>query len=143
MKTLNEEYPLYPVPEFASLQQMVQNSAERFGEKLALEDLTDTPLPRVSYRQLFDAAARFAQALRRVGVSERDHVAVIAENRVQWTVAYLACMLGNFVVVPVDKSLRENEVFTILHASDAKAVVFSEALRDITASKESKKGQDH
>ncbi|MCK7520757.1 MAG: hypothetical protein MZV64_25180 [Ignavibacteriales bacterium] len=30
--------------------------------------------------------------------------------------------------MPIDKSLQENEIVTVLHASDAKAVVFSEAL---------------
>ena len=39
-------------------------------------------------------------------------------------------MSFNFVVVPIDKSLKENEVLTILHASDAKGVVFSESHRD-------------
>jgi len=130
MRALNEEYPLYPVPEFASVQEMLQRSADRSGDALALEDLNDTPLARLSYRQLSDASSRFAQALRRAGLAERDHVAVIGENRVQWAVAYLACMVGNLVAVPIDKSLRENEVFTIIHSSDAKAIVFSEAMRD-------------
>ena len=130
MKVLDEEYPLFPVPAFESLQEMLRQSAERHGDRLAVEDLADTPIPRLSFRQLLDHAARFARALRRVGMAERDHVAVIGENRVQWAVAYLACMVGNYVAVPIDKGLKENEVFTIIHASDAKAVVYSEALRD-------------
>jgi len=42
----------------------------------------------------------------------------------------LAAVTFNFVAVPIDKSLKENEVLTILHASDAKGVVFSESHRD-------------
>ena len=130
MKPLDEEYPLIPVPEFDSIQSMLILSAQSHGEKLALEDLVETPISRLTYRQLLDAAVRFSQAMRHLGLAERDHVAVISENRVQWAIVYLACMVGNFVVVPIDKGLKENEVFTIVHASEAKAVVYSEALRD-------------
>jgi long-chain acyl-CoA synthetase len=130
MKVPNEEYPLFPVPHLETLRDLVRGSAERYPDKLALEDLNDTPVARVTYQELADAVVRFGRALRRVGVEERDHVAVIAENRVQWVIAYLAVASANMVVVPIDKSLKENEIVTILHASDAKAVVFSEGLRD-------------
>jgi long-chain acyl-CoA synthetase len=130
MRTPNENYPLYPVPQLTSLQDMVRGSAARHGGKLALEDLNETPIQRVTYRELLESVVAFGQALRRIGLEERDHVAVIGENRVQWTIAYLAAVTFDFVVVPIDKSLRENEILTILHASDAKGVVFSESHRD-------------
>jgi long-chain acyl-CoA synthetase len=130
MRTPNEEYPLFPVPEMHSLQDLVRGSAARHAGKLALEDLTETPIPRVTYRELYDNVVSFGQALRRIGLDERDHVAVIGENRVQWTIAYLAGVTFNFVVVPIDKSLKENEILTILHAADAKGVIFSESHRD-------------
>jgi long-chain acyl-CoA synthetase len=109
---------------------MVRGSAARHGGKLALEDLNETPIPRVTYQELLEHVAAFGRALRRIGLDERDHIAVIGENRVQWTIAYLAAVTFNFVVVPIDKSLRENEILTILHASDANGVVFSESHRD-------------
>src|SRR5512135_143926 len=130
MKTLNEEYPLFPVPHLESLQDLVRGSAERHGSKLALEDLADTPIRQLTYQELLDRVVRFGRALRRIGLDERDHVAVIAENRVQWAVAYLAATTFDFVVIPIDKSLKENEIVTILHASDAKAIVYSEGMRD-------------
>ncbi len=130
MKVLNEEYPLFPVPRLDSLQDLVRGSSQRHGGKLALEDLSETPIGRLTFAELADSVARFGRALRRVGLDERDHVAVVAENRVQWVIAYLGAATFNMVVVPIDKSLKENEIVTILHASDAKAVVFSEGLRD-------------
>ncbi len=134
MRQLDEKYPLYDVPRITSIQDMLRQSAARHGGKLALEDLQATPIPRVTYAELERLVARFVRALRRAGVQERDHVAVIGENRVQWAIAYLAAHAGNFVVVPIDKSLKENEVFTIVHASDARAIVFSEHFRDTVVS---------
>ncbi len=130
MRVPNEEYPLFPVPHLETLRDLVHGSAERYPDKLALEDLNETPIAHLTFGELADAVTQFGRALRRAGLEQRDHVAVIAENRVQWVVAYLALANVNMVVVPIDKSLKENEIITILHASDAKAVVFSEGLRD-------------
>ncbi len=130
MKPLTEEYPLYPVEPIANLQDLLRVAVRRHGDKLAIEDLNETPIHRLSYAELLDRVVRFGRALRRAGLAPRDHVAVIGENRVQWAVAYLAAVTFDFVVVPIDKSLQENEIVTVLHASDAKAVVYSEAFRD-------------
>jgi long-chain acyl-CoA synthetase len=127
---LNEEYPLFDVPRVDTLLGLLQATQERHGGKVALEDLNPTPLSLVTHAELLDTVGRFGRALRRLGLAERDHVALIAENRVQWGIAYLATVTANLVVVPIDKSLQENEIITILHASDAKAVIFSEATRD-------------
>ena len=130
MKPRIEEYPLFDVPQIETLQDLLRTAVERTPDKLALEDLTHTPLPSVTFAELADHVARFGRALRHIGLDERDHVALIGENRVQWAVAYLAIVTSNMVVVPIDKSLTNNEIITILHASDAKAVVFSESYRD-------------
>ena len=73
---------------------------------------------------------RFGRALGQLHLVPGEHVAIIGENRVQWMLAYLTCHAFGLVVVPIDKSLQENEVLTVLHASDAKAVIFSEHYRD-------------
>ncbi len=130
MRTLNEDYPLFPVAEIESIQDLLQHSGDRFADKLALEDLAATPIPRLTYRQLYEHAVRFGRALARLHLLPGEHVAIIGENRVQWTLAYLTCHAFGYVIVPIDKSLQENEVLTVLHASDAKAVIFSEHYRD-------------
>lgn len=131
MNTINETYPLYDVPVLASFQDFLTRSAHIYPNKLALEDLNATPLQRVTYRELQDSVMKFGSAMRHLGLKEGDHVAVIAENRVQWGIAFLATVTFNFVVVPIDKNLKENEIVTILHASDTKAAVFSESFRDM------------
>ena len=130
MRPLNEDYPLFPVERISTFAQLLKVSRDRNPSHLALEDLASTPIPRATYRELHDLAARLGRALRRAGLAERDHVALIGENRLQWILTYLAVTTANMVVVPIDKSLKENEIVTILHASDAKAVVFSETFRD-------------
>jgi long-chain acyl-CoA synthetase len=118
---------LSSMPEIPTVQDLLLRSSRVYGDKLALEDLKETPLPRVTYRSLLDSVLRFGAALRSLGLPERTHIAVLGENRVQWGVSYLTCMCFNYVVVPVDAKLSINEILNILHESDAAAIIYSDA----------------
>jgi len=118
---------LFKVHQIDSIQDMLVKSAIKYGEKLALEDLKDTPIPRVSYYSLLKNVLKFGMALRGLGLKERSHIAVVGENRVQWGITYLTAMCFNYVVVPIDAKLSTNEILNIIHESDATAVVFSES----------------
>ena len=121
-----KEYPQYVVPSITSIQDMLLRSAKVYGDKLALEDLADNPISNVSYKQLHDYVIRFGKSLLEIGLKERDHVAVISENRVQWSMTYFTTMCFNMVIVPIDKNLNHNEILNIIHESEAKAIVFSD-----------------
>jgi long-chain acyl-CoA synthetase len=118
---------LSQVPHIDSIQDMVIKSATKYGEKLALEDLKDTPLPKVTYASLLKYITKLGVALRELGLPERSHIAVISENRVQWGLTYLTAMCFNYVIVPIDAKLNTNEILNIIHESDAQAIVFSES----------------
>ncbi|MBI2427615.1 MAG: AMP-binding protein [Ignavibacteriales bacterium] len=116
---------IYNVPSITSLQDMVIQTSQRYGDKLALEDLNDTPIPRVTYSAMMKQILKFGTALRNLGIKERSHIAVIGENRVQWALSYLTMTCFNYVVVPIDRNLSQNEILNVIHESDAEAVIFS------------------
>ncbi|HPN37770.1 MAG TPA: AMP-binding protein, partial [Melioribacteraceae bacterium] len=117
---------LYDVPKIATIQEMVLNNTQKYSSKLALEDLNNTPISKVTYAQLLDNILRFGHALNQLGLKERSHIALISENRVQWAISFLTCACFNYVVVPIDKNLTENEIFNIIYESDSEAIIFSE-----------------
>jgi len=123
---MKQDIPLFEVPHIDSIQNMIIGSARRFKDKMALEDFNETPISKVSYNSLLENVLRFGAALRNLGIKERSHVAVIGENRVQWSISYLTAMTFNLVVVPVDKNLGVNEILNILHESEASSIIFSE-----------------
>ena len=130
-----KDYPRYVVPTISSVQDMLFRSAKVYGDKLALEDLTDTPISSVTFRQLSEYVIRFGKALFEIGLKERDHIAVIGENRVQWSLTYLTSMCFNLVVVPIDKNLNQNEILNIIHESEVKAVIFSDSYEPLMKEK--------
>ncbi len=132
-----KKYALYDVPKISSIQDMLLRSAKEYSDKIALEDLTDYPIPKVTYKELRDFVFRFGKALNEIGLKERDHIAVIGENRVQWGITYLTAMTFNMVIVPIDKNLTTNEILNIIHESDAKAIVFSNTFKEMLLEKKS------
>jgi long-chain acyl-CoA synthetase len=123
---MNTNFKLYDVPFINSVQEMLFRSAKCYNEKIALEDLASTPINKVTYTELLNYVLRFGNALKKIGIEERTHIAVIGENRVQWGITYLTAMTFNYVIVPIDKNLSSNEILNILHESDSVAIVFSD-----------------
>ncbi len=124
---MKKELKLYKVPQIKTIQEMVLQSAQKYGSKLALEDLNPTsPIGKVTYNQLLEDILNFGSALKKLGLKERAHIAVIGENRIQWAISYLTCMCFNLVIVPIDRNLTTNEILNIIHESDTEAVVFTE-----------------
>ena len=130
-----KEYPRYVVPSITSVQDMLLRSAKVYGDKLALEDLADNLISSVTFKQLHDYVIRFGKSLYELGLKERDHIAVISENRVQWSLTYLTSMCFNMVIVPIDKNLNHNEILNIIHESEAKAIVFSDGFEALMKEK--------
>lgn len=122
---------IFDVPHITSIQNMVVHSATHYGDKLALEDLNDTPLPRLTFTALLKNILKFGTALKKLGLKERAHIAVIGENRAQWALGYLTAACFNYVIVPVDKNLNTNEILNVIHESDAEAVIFSEQFEPV------------
>lgn len=123
---MQTDLKLYRVPKIFSIQDMLLQSAKKYEFKLAMEDLNNTPIKKANYGELLDYVLRFGNALTKLGLKEKTHIALIGENRVQWAISYLTCMTFNFVVVPIDKNLTQNEILNIIHESDAEALIFSE-----------------
>ncbi|MDH7605373.1 MAG: AMP-binding protein [Melioribacter sp.] len=122
---MKKEMKYFDVPHIESIQDMILQSARKFGSKLALEDLNDTPIKKVTFNELLDNILRFGSALNQLGIKERTHIALIGENRVQWAISYLTAMCFNYVVVPIDRNLTTNEIMNIIHESDSEAIIFS------------------
>ena len=59
------------------------------------------------------------------GISRGDRVAILSENRHEWVVADLACMMLGAVVVPIYTTLTAEQTAYILRDSGARAVFVS------------------
>ncbi len=84
---------------------------------------------RLSFRQWHDEALRLAGGLRRAGIGAGDHVALLAENRMEWGVTQMACAALGAVFVPLNTHYRRDDLAYALKQSDAKALICSTSYR--------------
>lgn len=64
-------------------------------------------------------------ALIHLGLKEK-RIAIIGENRYEWEIAYLSVVCGTGIVVPLDKSLTENEIEKLIKKSEIEAIFCSQ-----------------
>ena len=57
-------------------------------------------------------------------------IAVISENRYEWTLTYLATVNGTGIIVPLDRSLPETEIINLIEASEAEAIFYSDKYKE-------------
>ncbi len=130
------KYPEYPVEPFADIREMFLRSSARFAGQTALQYKNAGKWVPISYRELRDAVERVACGLAAVGLKPvGNKVAILGENRPEWAITYLAAACTGIVSVPIDKDLRETEIYHILYLSGADAAVVDakhiDMLRDI------------
>jgi fatty-acyl-CoA synthase len=70
-----------------------------------------------------------ARGLLRRGLKPGDHVALLAENRVEWPVAQLAVAMMGGVLVPLNTHYRAEELRYALDQSDSRALLLSPRFR--------------
>ena len=78
---------------------------------------------RYTYRQVSEAACRFAHKLRDNGIAPGQRVVFWSENRPEWVAAFWGCVLAQVVVVPVDYRASADLLERIAGIVEARAVL--------------------
>jgi benzoate-CoA ligase family protein len=81
-----------------------------------------------TYGQLADRVARFAAALRGLGIHREERVLMALTDSVDWPTAFLGCLKAGVIAVPVNTLLTEDDYRFMLADSRAKCLVVSEVL---------------
>jgi long-chain acyl-CoA synthetase len=97
---------------------------ERQHSQAMLQRLGDAWVP-ISSETLSRRVAAVSGALRRWGIVKGDRVAILSENRPEWTIADFASLLIGAVTVPVYATLTAEQTAYILRDSGARVVFLS------------------
>jgi long-chain acyl-CoA synthetase len=81
----------------------------------------------ISSSDLYRRVMGVLQALRLRGISRGDRVAILAENRPEWTIADFAILLSGAATVPIYATLTADQISFLLRHSGAKTAFVSTA----------------
>ncbi|GFR36742.1 long-chain-fatty-acid--CoA ligase [Insulibacter thermoxylanivorax] len=110
---VTSEYPRMNLAKF-----LLQTTA-RHPDHAALYFLGKT----MTYRELLDASFRFANALRRIGITRGERVAIMLPNCPQAVIAYYGALMIGAVVVQTNPLYMERELLHQLKDSGAVSIV--------------------
>ena len=97
-------------------------AAEENPNGVAFRWKQDGKWQTLTHRERLDQARTVAAMAASLGVQPGDRVALMMENRVEWTTVYLGLACSAITVVPVDAKLQPGEVAHILRDSGAVAI---------------------
>ena len=78
----------------------------------------------MTYAQFNDDANRLAGALQTLGVGRGDRVAILANNCVQYPLAYFACIKIGAIAVPVNARFKDDEVHYVVEHSESRLLLY-------------------
>ena len=121
---------LYNYIEITDLKDMLKKSGEKYGEKIAYKIRQENGYKEITHNEVRKMVDGLGTKLIDMGLKDK-RIAVIGENRYEWEIAYLSIVCGTGTVVPLDKSLPENELESLIERSKAEAIICSQKYVEI------------
>ena len=124
--------PIHEFMKFTDLRDMLEKSGELYGDRPAYVFKTEEEgkFREITHKEVRDDIKALGTKFVNMGLKDK-RIAVISENRYEWGIVYLATVTGTGVIVPLDKSLPENEIESLMIRSEVEAIVYSEKYNDI------------
>lgn len=130
--SINSREKLYNPQRLNNFKELINRSANLYKNDIAFKykkSPKDTNIISVTYSEFKNDIDNLGTSLLNLGFANK-RIIIISPNRYEWCVSYLAITTGNMVVVPLDKSLPENELIDSVIRSEADAVIFDKKYMD-------------
>ena len=109
-----------------TIKEMLEQSAEKYRDETAYQMRQESGgYRKITFQQVAERARKIQGALAKLGIARGDRVALISENRPEWTISYLAVASMGAINVPLDAMQSREEILPLLEDSGAKAIILS------------------
>lgn len=115
--------------EITDLKDMLNKTKALYKNNVAYKlRVSEGKYKEIKHEEVRNTVDYLGTALINMGLKDK-RIAVIGENRYEWEIAYLSIVCGTGIVVPLDKSLPENELELVIERSEVEAIFFSKKYR--------------
>lgn len=111
-------------PRFQTLAELYEHSTTVFSRRTAF-GFVDGDSQRYTYGEFRETCDNLSRVLSNFGIGASDKVAILSENKPNWSVAFFAATAFGRIAIPMLPELSHDEVENILAHSEAKAVFVS------------------
>ncbi len=92
---------------------------KKYPQKIAIETVNK----KISYNNLEKKVFSLIEYFKSKGLKKKQVVAVLLPNSIEFIYCYLACMIGGFIICPINRETNTTEIKKILHSINAKMVI--------------------
>ena len=125
---------LYSYLEISDLKDMLNKTKKLYcnkpAYKLREKNSEEKKYKIITHKEVRDTVDALGTALINMGLKDK-RIAIIGENSYEWEISYLSIVCGTGIVVPLDKSLPENELNSLIERSEVEAIFFQEKYLEI------------
>ena len=124
-------YPLNEIRTITDLKDMLSQSVKLYGDRPAFwtRPAKNQPYAPITFSRFNRDVREIGTALSKLGMPNKK-VAIISENRYEWSVSYLAAAICTNMVVPIDRDLPFEDIQTLLDAAGVGCVIYSAKFSD-------------
>ena len=124
--------PIHKCMKFTDLRDMLEKSGEAYGDRPAYIFKTEQEgvFKEISHKEFRNDIKALGTKLVNMGLKDK-RIAVISENRYEWGIVYLAVVTGTGIIVPLDKSLPDNEIESLIVRSEVEAIFYSKKYDEV------------
>lgn len=107
------------------LLQKLKEQASKFPEDVIVEYYLNGEYKSYRYKDIYQLTLSFTDLLEKTLALKNEHIAIISENRPEWSCAYFATLSVGAVNVPIDPQLTDQEIISILKDAEVKIIFTS------------------
>ncbi|HPC38495.1 MAG TPA: AMP-binding protein, partial [Exilispira sp.] len=128
----NYGYPLYKIESREDFKDMLAKTCERYGEELSFYEKNEKDeYEGISFNKFRENVINLGEYLLSLPINQRDKIALIGKNCRAWAISYYSITTSNFIVVPIDKELKEIEIESIISISSPSLVICENSFLEI------------
>lgn len=127
----------YSVEEVKNFRELLNHSINLYGDnnifkfkKRMYKKGETVEFNYMTYKEFGKEVEALGTALNSLNIDNK-RIALISKNRYEWIETYYAVLTGSKIIVPLDKSLPNNEIISLAERSEAEAIVFEDKYLDV------------
>lgn len=115
-----------PVPT-GTLTRLFFESVDRFGDRVAFRSIGEEGLRDLTYREVLRQVRAVAGALTAMGLERGDRIALLSDNRVEWSQTDYGALCAGMPLVPVHSTVTAPQAAHVIRDSGSRIVLTSGA----------------
>ena len=108
---------------FKDLRDMLFQAEKKYADEIAFKIKYRNEIVGIKYSKFVEDVKCLGAYLTNLNLTTK-RIGIFSDNRYEWDVSYLAAATANMIVVPVDKSLPEEEFKSLVSRAEIDVLIF-------------------